>query len=195
MERQMSDPQESQSHCADAQAAWSPEVRRLLVDWCDRADATSKTHYAMADKFSFQNKALGIPVVVLTTLVGTSVFATLQETVNTTVRIIVGFAIALAAVLASLQTFLGLGERTEKNRAAAENWSAIRREITEILALHPAHPETHGDPKKYLDKLRARIDEVAAESPEMPSKLWGNTYEPTADKKDENKPGDRPTGR
>jgi hypothetical protein len=191
LEQQVSNLDESQSRSADPQAPWSPKVRRLLMEWRDRADATSKTHYAMADRLSFQNKALGIPVVVLTTRVGTSVFATLQETVNTATRIVAGVAIALAAVLASLQTFLNLGERAERNRSAAENWSAIRREITEMLALHPAHTATRGDPKEYLDELRARMDEVAAESPEMPSSLWARTYGTTAD---ENRTVDRQTG-
>jgi hypothetical protein len=125
------------------------------------------------------NKALGVPVVVLTTLVGTSVFATLQETVNTGMRIFAGVAIVLAAVLASLQTFLNLGEQAEKNRAAAEKWPAIRREITEMLALHPAHAATRGDPKAYLDDLRTRIDEVAAESPDMPDSQWARTLSET----------------
>jgi hypothetical protein len=75
-----------------------------LVEWRDRADVASKTHFAVANRLSSLNMALGIPVVVLTTLVGTSVFATLQEVVNTRMRIFAGVAIVLAAVLASLQT-------------------------------------------------------------------------------------------
>jgi hypothetical protein len=86
--------------------------------------------------------ALGIPVVVLTTLVGTSVFATLEETLNTRMGIFAGLAIVLAAVLASLQSFLSSAERAEKNWAAGEMWAAIRREITEVLALHPANLAT-----------------------------------------------------
>jgi hypothetical protein len=137
-----------------------------------------KTHFAVANKLSSLNMALGIPVVVLTTLVGTSVFATLQETVNTRMRIFAGLAIVLAAVLASLQTFLSSAERAEKNWAAAEMWSAIRREITEMLALHPAHKATRDDPKKYLDELRARMDEVAKESPGMSNHLFARISKP-----------------
>jgi hypothetical protein len=116
--------------------------------------------------------ALGIPLVVLTTLVGTSVFATLQETLNTRMRIFAGLAIVLAAVLASLQSFLSSAERAEKNWAAGEMWAAIRREITEVLALHPANLATRDDPRQYLDELRARMDEVAKESPVMSSHLF-----------------------
>jgi hypothetical protein len=150
-----------------------------LEDWRDRSEATSKIHFARGNRLSYLNKALGIPVVVLTTLVGTSVFATLQETVNTSIRLFAGIAIVLAAVLASLQTFLNLGEQAEKNRAAAEKWSAIRREITEMLALHPVHAATRGDPKEYLDDLRIRIDKVAAESPDMPDNQWARVLHKT----------------
>jgi len=138
----MSDSDESQNPMADPQEPWTPEVRRLLVEWRDRANVASKTHFAVANRLSSLNMALGIPVVVLTTLVGTSVFATLQEVVNTRMRIFAGVAIVLAAVLASLQTFLSSAERAEKNWTAGEMWSSIRREITEMLALHPANLAT-----------------------------------------------------
>jgi hypothetical protein len=181
VEQQMSDFDEGQSQSADLRWPWTPKVRGVLVEWRDRADAASKTHYAMANRLSRLNMILGIPVVVLTTLVGTSVFATLQEAVNTRMRIIAGFAIVLAAVLASLQTFLSSAERAEKNWTAAEMWSAIRREITEMLALHPAYTEARDDPKQYLDGLRARMDEVAKESPGMPNHLWARISKPVGD--------------
>ena len=169
----------SQSRSSDPELPWTPKVRHLLEDWRDRADVTSNNHFARANRLSSIDLALGIPVVVLTTVVGTSVFATLQETLNTRIRIIGGVLIVLAAVLASLHTWLHLGEQVEKNRAAAESWSAIRTEITEMLALHPAHAATRGDPKEYLDGLRARIDEVAAESPEMRDSHWARTLSQT----------------
>jgi hypothetical protein len=114
---------------------------------------------------------------VLTTFVGTSVFATLQEPVNTGMRIFVGVVSVAAAVLASLQTFLSFAEKAEKHRQAAERWAAMRREITEILALHPSYLAIRCDPKNYLDDLRKRMDEVAAESPEMSGCRWKRTLE------------------
>jgi hypothetical protein len=182
LEQQMSDHDESQRDYSDPELPWTANVRHLLVEWRDRADATSQTHFAVANRLWARSKALGIPVVVLTAFVGTSVFATLEDVVNTGMRIFAGVAIVLASVLASLQTFLNLGEQAEKNRAAAEDWSAIRREISEMLALHPEHIETHGDPKKYLDGLRTRIDEVSKSSPDMPDSLWLTTLKETRTK-------------
>ena len=173
----MSEVDESKSDSAEVKSPWTPKVRRLLEDWRERADDASKTNYAQASRLSALNLILGIPVVVLTTFVGTSVFATLQDPVNTAMRIVVGVVSVTAAVLASLQTFLSFAERAEKHRQAAERWAAMRREITEILALHPSYLATRGDPKSYLDDLRKRMDEVAAESPEMSGRRWKRALE------------------
>lgn len=169
----MSESEPRRSRGGKLPSPWTPAVLELLRDWNRRADASAETHYAMANRLSSSNVLLGVPVVVLTTFVGTSVFATLQEDVDTRLRIFVGVVSVLAAVLASLQTFLRFGERAEKHRVAAEKWAALRREITEMLALHPTYLASRGDPKQYLDDLRTRMDEVSTQSPEMPDRRWG----------------------
>jgi hypothetical protein len=75
---------------------WTPKVRRLL-----EAGANERTtpHYDQPNWLSRLDRILGIPVVVLTTFVGTSGFATLQEPVNTGMRIFVGVVSLTAAVL------------------------------------------------------------------------------------------------
>jgi hypothetical protein len=78
----------------------------------------------------------------------------------------------LAAVLASLQTFLRFGERAEKHRTAAEAWADLRRDMEEMIALHPTYPESRGDPKKYLDDVRQRFAQIAQQSPEMGEEGW-----------------------
>lgn len=139
----------------------------LLRDWRARATKSSEAHYELATRLSQANIRFGVPVVVLTTFVGTSVFATIGRSVDLWLRIFVGMISVAAAVLASLQTFLRFGERAEKHRSAAELWAAIRREIDEMLALHPRYLASRGDPKDYLDDLRRRIDEIAQQSPEL----------------------------
>ena len=156
---------------------WTPRVLALLRAWNDRAGATAETHYTIAARLGRLNVRLGIPVVVLTTFVGTSVFATLERHVDLSLKILIGTVSVLAAVLASLQTFLRFAERAEKHRAAAEEWSSIRREIAEMLALHPDYLATRGDPKDYLDRLRRRMDRVAAQSPEMGDRAWSRAEE------------------
>ena len=85
----------------------------VLPDWYQRVVATQKGHYLSTDHFARLNYWLGIPVMALSTLVGTSVFASLQEQPEAWLQILIGLASVFAAVLASLQTFLGFAERAE----------------------------------------------------------------------------------
>jgi hypothetical protein len=146
---------------------WTEQVLSLLRDWQRRAAISQEAHYARATRLADYNIWFGVPVVALATFVGTSVFATLQEDVRIELRILVGSVSVLAAVLASLQTFLRFQERAEKHRASAELWAAIRREIDQMLALHPDYLADRSDPKEYLDDLRRRMDEVSAQSLEI----------------------------
>jgi len=150
-----------------AKVPWTERVLSLLHDWQRRAAVSQEAHYARATRLANYNIWFGVPVVALATFVGTSVFATLQEDVRIELRIAVGSISVLAAVLASLQTFLRFQERAEKHRVSAELWAAIRREIDEMLALHPEYLAERSDPKKYLDDLRRRMDEVSAQSLEI----------------------------
>ena len=150
---------------------WTPRVLQLLQEWSSRASASSHAHYGLAAQLARFNVVLGVPVVILTTFVGTSVFASIGSSVDTRVRIVVGSISVVAAIIASLQTFLRFAERGEKHRTAAEP-ASIRREIDEMLALHPNYLATHGDPKEYLDNLRRRMDRIAAQSPEMGDRAW-----------------------
>jgi hypothetical protein len=152
----------------------------LLGDWQGRAALSAEAHYVLASRLAKLNVRFGVPVVAFTTFVGTSVFATLEHQITLALRLAVGMISVLAAILASLQTFLRFGERAEKHRAAAERWAALRREIDEMLALHPTYLASRGDPKQYLDDLRRRMDEVAQQSPELGEGSWrsGRRYAP-----------------
>ncbi len=156
---------------------WTTPVLDLLRSTHDAAAVSQDAHYGIATRLGKYNIWFGVPVVALTTLVGTSVFATLQENVEISLRIVIGFVSVLAAVLASLQTFLRFQERGEKHRAAAEHWSQIRRETKQMLALHPDYLAERTDPKSYLDSLREKMDRVSAQSPEIGVAEWTRSYE------------------
>ena len=182
-----SEPESRLRPSADQPSPWTPAVVGLLQDWARRAGASSDAHFHLASSLSRANIRFGIPVVALTTAVGTSVFATLDHQVNTALRVLVGMISVVAAVLASLQTFLRFGERSEKHRAAAEAWQDLRREIDEMVALHPDYLASQGDPKEYLDNLRRRMGEVAQQSPEMGEQGW---WRPVRRYRVDEQPGD-----
>jgi hypothetical protein len=153
-----------------ATAPWDADTERLLVDWRRRAAAAVTAHYRLAYRCRRRNVALGVPVVVLSSVVGTSLFATLNETsVDSDVRLTIGVVSVAAAVLASLQTFLRFAERAERHVIAADWYSAVRRGVDEALALPPV---ARKPPAEYLPTIRKEMSKIGQQAPEIPAPLW-----------------------
>lgn len=142
-----------------------PTTKEMLDDWYQRVKVTQLAHYGSAEYFGKWKFGLGIPAVILSALVGTTVFATLQKQPELWLQIIVGFASVAAALLTSLQTFLGYSERAEKHRIAGAKYGAVRRELEYIRTL------SNVDEAK-LENLRKRLDDLAYESPNNPKNIY-----------------------
>ena len=145
---------------------------KMLKDWYDRVGITQKAHQYSVERFERRGHMLGIPTIVLTAIVGTSIFAAIGESVDIRLQIVAGLISVTAAVLASLQTFLGYAERTEKHRIAAAKYGALGRELEAMrVSSELANDETVAD-------IRKRIDVLALESVNTPiplySKAWRN---------------------
>ena len=150
---------------------------QVLDDWYQRVAVTQRAHYLSADHFGARKYWLGVPAVVLSTIVGTSVFATVQKQPEFWLQITVGLASVLAALLTSLQTFLGYSERAEKHRIAGAKYGALGRELEQLRAMGNESSE------QAMSEVRKRLDELAVESPNNPlpiyAKAGSKSLEPT----------------
>ncbi len=86
-------------------------------------------HYMAAEKTSRKHKLIGIPSVALSAVVATSVFSTMTDEVDVAFRVLTGVIALLAAVLASLQTFLNFSDLAERHRMAAARYFSARRRL------------------------------------------------------------------
>ncbi len=153
-----------------AAPSWDADTERLLRDWHNRAAAAATAHYLVANRCRRRNVLLGVPVVVFSTVVGTSLFATLNEaSVDSTVRLAIGIISVAAAVLAALQTFLRFAERAERHVIAADWYAAVRRGTSEVLALPPAARQP---PTAYLPGVRKEMSKIGQQAPEIGAPLW-----------------------
>lgn len=141
-------------------------MKEVLDDWYKRVVGTQNAHYLSADHFAARSRWLGVPVILLSTFVGTSVFATLKDNPGTAFQIAVGICSVAAAVLSSLQTFLGYAERAEKHRVAGAKYGAVGREL-EMLRAAP-----DGYSKETVDDVRKRLETLALKSPNNPLKIY-----------------------
>jgi hypothetical protein len=138
----------------------------VLNNWYTRVDAAQKAHYSSSNTYRSFSLLLGVPTVILSLFVGTSVFASLQTKPSVTLQAIVGSCSVLAAVLAGLQTFFGFAERSERHRLAAAKYGAIGREL-EILRSSSGSID-----QKTIDRLREKIDSLGLESPVNADRIY-----------------------
>lgn len=131
----------------------------MLIEWYGRVDSAQRAHYVSAERFRRRSFWLGIPTVILSLVVGSSVFAALKLQPGPRLQMLVGFLSLSAAVLAGLQTFLGYPERSERHRVAAAKYGALGREMEMYLATGAIANSTE------IKGLKTRIDALAIDSP------------------------------
>lgn len=135
----------------------------LLTHWQRTLVRLQIEHELSARAFEKYNWKLGIPVVVLTTVVGASIFGTLQENELLALKIGTGCLSVLSVVLSSLQTFFNFGARAGGHKVAADRLGELSREAQEKLALGLADAEL----AEYLAELRQRWDSISREAPNL----------------------------
>jgi hypothetical protein len=148
----------------------SPETpRELLIRWLKRLRESQFAHNEASKNFNRYRYFIGIPSAILSTIVGTSVFASLGKTVDPRMQIIVGLISVLAAVLSALQTILRYSERAELHRSSAANYGSLRRKIEEILVQNKDDSELNSD----ISSIRQEIDNLAKDAPNFSDRIWG----------------------
>ena len=158
---------------------WDESIEDLYDSWYRRVAAAEHGHRLMADRMRRRHLLLGIPVVIFTTLVGTSAFAAISKAQGDSIQhvgfdpdkvlFLVGTISVLAAILSSLQTFLRYATRAEGHRIAALRYETLRRDMATTLALPR---DARGAPDRSLDSVRNRMDRYAKESPTIGEREW-----------------------
>ncbi len=134
-----------------------------MLRWLRRAREAQAAQYEMANRLGRRGQWLGVPVIVITAVVGTSVFASIAtQAVSIEAKLAVGLLSVLATVLSSLQTFFKLSERADKHRQAGSRYGAVRRELEAALAQCGETIDPH-----YIDALREKLDRIGQESPHV----------------------------
>jgi hypothetical protein len=153
------------------------DEEELLLKWIRRARESQASHYDMADRLNRRGRWLGVSVIGITSLIGTSAFLSLVTTaVSSALRLIVGMTSVVAAVLAALQTFLRYAERAEQHRAAGARYGAVRRKLEAIYAGDADARNGH-----YLRSVRDELDRIAEDVPNVPFAVFRRAQEDLMD--------------
>jgi hypothetical protein len=153
----------------------APNERTLLHAWRSRAKLVQTAHFETASSLEKQHWRISVPTVILTTVVGTSMFATLQDSPNRTIKMLIGFASVAAAVLAALQSGLKLQERAQMHRISGNKYGGLKREIEQAMTFHAEATE------EFVTNLRLRWNQLVEECPVIPQRVWNRVAGPNAD--------------
>ena len=149
---------------------FTPEIEALAKDWFRRCRESQMAHYEYGSLLERRHLFFGVPAVVLSTAVGTTIFSAWESSPENglLLHIMLGLLSMLAAVITALQTFLNLADRAAKHKSAGASYGAIRREI-ELLKSIP--PSTEDQMRENLEGIKQKMDELAGTSPGIPSRF------------------------
>jgi hypothetical protein len=137
-----------------------------------RAHMLGRGHYEVADQAGRRHILLGVPTLILSAVVSTSIFASIDSSPAAGWKIAAGLVAGAAAVLAALQTFFGFSELGEKHRTAGAAYLALRMRI-ENFELRAATPGADRDTLlKDLDEFVSAFETLDEKSPGFPAKFF-----------------------
>jgi hypothetical protein len=145
------------------------DYQEMLNEWLIRAWHSHTAHRMAAAQFERLHRVFGTVAAILSAIVGTTIFATLQHSPAHSIQIGVGLLSIAAGVLASLQTFLNYQELAEKHKIAAVRYGELRNEIERLLAFPPGHHQDNA--AKATESLRDQWKTVNQESPIVSSSI------------------------
>ncbi len=150
------------------------EKINLLENWHRRIRIAQAAHYQEANRFRKRHYWLGVPVVVLSTTVGTGVFASLSDKeLPEMLTIFLGLISIAAAVLASLQTFLNYSERSSKHLKVATALSSLKKETEENLVLLR---DDQGRLDSYIRYVRQKWEDIINGAPLISERVFKENF-------------------
>lgn len=152
------------------------EVVKLLYKWLRRVKRAQLAHRLSAKHAQAHHFRIGIPAIVLSTIVGTSVFASFQVDLPGG-KVVVGLLSMCAAVLTALQTFLRYDETARNHQKAAVGYAQVRQSIEHRLVF----PLSDDNLEEFCALLKEKIEKLNEESPLIKEKVWQKAKQHVSD--------------
>lgn len=145
------------------------EKRALLTAWYRSLRILHRGGFMAAKYYGRLNVWLGVPVVIITSVAGSTIFATSGDPSTKPLQYAAGAITLLATVLASLQTFLAFGDRAEKHKNSAARYGELRTETQVLLS---CELDQLPDLNMRIESIRQRWARVDREAPTLPQRIY-----------------------
>lgn len=154
----------------------------LLIEWADKAMCYSWLHNNAYHDFSYKDKCYTIPIIVLTTIAGTSSFAQSVIPNNIEDYVAMGFGglTIFSGLLTAIKKFLNISELSESHRISKMNWEKLYREIKIEITRMDNQIRTPGNKiltyddisnlEELINKFKNQYNHLMETSPSIPTK-------------------------
>ena len=149
---------------------WKEEEEELLRQWADKAQCYQWIHLRSREIYQKKNSWYTIPVIVISTFVGTASFAQerFTEEDRQYVAMGVGSLSIIAGIISTISQFLKVSELNEAHRIASLSWGKFYRTVkTEITR----HPLDRNGPTMVINSNKEEFDRLVEISPPVPKKV------------------------
>lgn len=137
----------------------------LIAQWQVGLRISHRAHYEASKYYERLHMLLGVPTVILSALLGTAVFASLQHSDAAWIKSLMAVLSVSMVALTSLQTFFKYSERAERHKTAAVQIGEVRRELEQKLQFSQLD-------EALTKTIREKWDAADRQSPTIPTHIY-----------------------
>lgn len=129
-------------------------------------------HYFLANRYKQKNTNLGITVTLFTSVVGTTIFASLASKSSIlSIQIITGVLSVIASALSAFQIFFKFSESSTQHKTAATAYESISRKFDLFVAMYSDKEQkiTQADKIKDLQSINSDLNKIDEVAPTIPN--------------------------
>lgn len=148
-------------------AYWKEEEEELLKSWADKAQCYQWIHMKSREVYRKKNARYTIPVIIISTFVGTASFAQdrFSEENRQYLAMGVGSLSIIAGIISTVAQFLKVSELNEAHRIAALSWGKFFRTVKTEVSRHPLDRQ---GPSVVINHSKEEFDRLVEISPPIP---------------------------
>jgi hypothetical protein len=145
------------------------DIEKLITGWFERTRDSQLMHDECSTRLTHWHYRLGIPIIVLTTGVAATISYWLgRPELGDPIKMGIGIASGVAALLACLQTFLGFSQRADQHRIASARYDALRRSLEILKTFSPTDPI---ELRRTITDIQREMDRLSESAPAVPVRV------------------------
>jgi len=129
-----------------------------------------KKHYNARDRYTGYNRILGIAIVGLTAIMGTSVYFSLFNSNIPLAKFIIILFTLVSVVLNALQPHLNLEKRALGHKVVADKYLWLMKEVQRVFAYYKDGNKTLDEVQEKLERMYQEAKNIQTDEPETSQK-------------------------